>query len=101
MSALPTTTHSPTDFEGFYGWTDTLKGVQYGPGCLATALPKFLGILGVKKALIVTGRSLYEKVRCSTLTNAISIARRPAVDGRREAGGDGAARTWCVWGRVP
>lgn len=61
MSALPTTTHSPTDFEGFYAWTDTLKGVQYGPGCLATALPKFLDILGAKKALIVTGRSLFEK----------------------------------------
>lgn len=27
-------------FQGFYGWTDTLKGIQYGPGSLSTALPK-------------------------------------------------------------
>ncbi|KAJ7767391.1 iron-containing alcohol dehydrogenase [Mycena maculata] len=46
---------------GSYGWTDTLKTVYYGPGCAATALPKLIQALGVKKGLIVTGRSLYTK----------------------------------------
>lgn len=50
---------------GFYGWTDTLKGVYYGPGSLITALPKLLKTLDVTKALVVTGRSLHEKV-CTT-----------------------------------
>lgn len=47
---------------GSYGWTDTLKSVQYGPGCAVTALPKLMHTLGVRKGLIVTGRSLYTKV---------------------------------------
>ncbi|TFK22557.1 alcohol dehydrogenase IV [Coprinopsis marcescibilis] len=46
---------------GFYGWTDTLKGVYYGPGSVKTAIPKLLKILKVKKALIVTGRTLNDK----------------------------------------
>jgi len=46
---------------GHYAYTDTLKDVFYGPGVLETALPKLLHKLGVKKALIVTGRSLFEK----------------------------------------
>ncbi|KAJ6510287.1 alcohol dehydrogenase IV [Mycena vitilis] len=46
---------------GTYGWTDTLKRVQYGPGCVTTALPKLIENLGVKQGLIVTGRSLYTK----------------------------------------
>ncbi|KAF7330835.1 Alcohol dehydrogenase IV [Mycena venus] len=50
-----------SSLSGSYGWTDTLKSVQYGPGCVATALPKFIETLGVKKALIVTGRTLYTK----------------------------------------
>ncbi|KAK7061312.1 alcohol dehydrogenase IV [Favolaschia claudopus] len=51
---------------GSYGWTDTLKRVHYGPGCVATALPKLIQTLGVKKGLIVTGRSL------STKTDVVS-----------------------------
>ncbi|KAG6886147.1 hypothetical protein C0993_000665 [Termitomyces sp. T159_Od127] len=50
-----------TFLPGFYGWTDTLKGVYYGPGSTKTALPKFLNTLGIKKALLVTGKSLYDK----------------------------------------
>ncbi|KAF8211613.1 alcohol dehydrogenase IV [Mycena galopus ATCC 62051] len=46
---------------GSYGWTDTLKSVKYGPGCVATALPELIKLLGAKKALIVTGRSLATK----------------------------------------
>ena len=67
MSTLDTTNYDSSDLQGFYGWTDTLKGVQYGPGSVETALPKFLNLLGVKKALIVTGRSLFEKVRLSLI----------------------------------
>ncbi|KAJ6510283.1 alcohol dehydrogenase IV [Mycena vitilis] len=46
---------------GTYGWTDTLKSVQYGPRCVTTALPRLIQALGVKKGLIVTGHSLYAK----------------------------------------
>ena len=58
MSALDNT----PALQGFYGWTDTLKGVYYGPGSVVTALPKLLNTLGVKKALVVTGKSLMNKV---------------------------------------
>lgn len=62
MSSLDhATAPDASPVEGFYSWTDTLKGVYYGPGCVKTALPKLLQVLGVKKALIVTGRSLHEK----------------------------------------
>ncbi|KAF7354892.1 Alcohol dehydrogenase IV [Mycena sanguinolenta] len=46
---------------GSYGWTDTLRRVKYGPGCVATALPELIQLLGVRKGLIVTGRSLATK----------------------------------------
>ena len=52
-----------SNLSGFYGYTDTLKGVFYGPGSVKTALPKLLDILGAKKALIVTGKSLFHKAR--------------------------------------
>ncbi|RPD63712.1 alcohol dehydrogenase IV [Lentinus tigrinus ALCF2SS1-6] len=44
---------------GSYAYNDTLKGVYYGPGSIKTALPKLLDILGVKRALVLTGRSLF------------------------------------------
>ncbi|TBU41372.1 alcohol dehydrogenase IV [Dichomitus squalens] len=50
-----------SSLSGSYACTDTLKGVFYGPGSVKTALPKLLDIIGGKKALIVTGRSLYTK----------------------------------------
>ncbi|KAJ7477215.1 alcohol dehydrogenase IV [Mycena galericulata] len=49
---------------GSYGWTDTLKTVYYGPGCL-------MQTLGVKKGLIVTGRSLYTKTDVVTKVEEI------------------------------
>lgn len=57
------TTQDATLF-GSYAWTDTLKGVHYGPGSIKTALPKLLKLIGASKVLIVTGKSLREKV-CS------------------------------------
>ena len=62
MSSLDTSVLDSPPLQGFYSWTDTLKGVYYGPGSVVHALPKLLDTLGVKKALIVTGRTLYEKV---------------------------------------
>ncbi|KAI0633701.1 iron-containing alcohol dehydrogenase [Trametes polyzona] len=61
MSALDPTKHASSNLQGSYAWTDTLKGVYYGPGSVKTALPKLLGIVGGKKALVVTGRSLHDK----------------------------------------
>lgn len=62
MSSLDPTASNSSPLSGFYSWTDTLKGVYYGPGSVKTALPKLLNTLKVKKALIVTGKSLQHKV---------------------------------------
>ena len=62
MSTLDTTVYESSTLQGSYAWTDTLKGIEYGPGSLEAALPKFLGVLGAKKALIVTSKSLVHKV---------------------------------------
>jgi len=61
MSSLDTAIFDASPLSGFYSWTDTLKGVYYGPGSVKTGLPKLLNTLGIKKALIVTGKSLYNK----------------------------------------
>ncbi|KAF9012399.1 alcohol dehydrogenase IV [Cyathus striatus] len=61
MSALEAIPRESTALQGFYGWTDTLKGVYYGPGCVTSALPKLLETIGGTKALLVTGRSLHDK----------------------------------------
>ncbi|KAK0461176.1 uncharacterized protein EV420DRAFT_1619642 [Desarmillaria tabescens] len=52
---------APSSLQGFYGYTDTLSGVFYGPGSVSTALPALLSTLGVRKALIVTTKSLVNK----------------------------------------
>jgi len=62
MSGLDPSKYESSALQGSYGWTGTLKGVYYGPGSVNTALPKLLDTLGAKKALIVTGKSLYQKV---------------------------------------
>ena len=62
MSTLLSDTHPSTNVQGFYAWTDTLKGVYYGPGSLPTALPKLRAAIGGTKALVVTGKSLFNKV---------------------------------------
>ncbi|KNZ72832.1 NAD-dependent methanol dehydrogenase [Termitomyces sp. J132] len=56
---------------GFYSWTDTLEGVYYGPGSTKTALPKLLHTLGIKKALVVTGKSLHDKARSTEIVKEI------------------------------
>ena len=56
------------DLVGSYAYTDTLKGIYYGPSCTKTALPKLLDRIGGQKALVVTGRTLYNKVLVQTPT---------------------------------
>lgn len=63
MSATENTKCETTNIYGFYSWTDTLKGVYYGPGSVKTALPILLGTTGAKRALVITGRTLHTKVR--------------------------------------
>jgi len=59
---------------GSYAYHDTLKGIHFGPGCLESALPQLLRTLGGTKALIVTGKSLRDKVS-STHLNECAINR--------------------------
>ncbi|VDB95141.1 unnamed protein product [Peniophora sp. CBMAI 1063] len=61
MSSLLNEQHPSTELHGFYGWTETLKGVYYGPGSIETSLPKLRSLIGGTKALIVTGKSLHNK----------------------------------------
>jgi hypothetical protein len=83
MSGLDNTKYGSSALQGFYGWTDTLKGVYYGPGSVKTALPKLLNELGTKKALIVTGKSLAQKEGCFTLIHCALCPKRPfSIDGR-------------------
>ena len=61
MPAAMSATHSQS-----YAWTDTLKGIYYGPGSLKSALPQLLGTLKASRALVVTGKTLHEKVTFNT-----------------------------------
>ncbi|TFY64695.1 hypothetical protein EVG20_g5863 [Dentipellis fragilis] len=63
MSTLLADKHESTNLQGFYSWVEPIKGIYYGPGSITTALPKLRAAIGGKKALIVTGHSLYHKVR--------------------------------------
>ncbi|KAF8558050.1 Dehydroquinate synthase-like protein [Imleria badia] len=54
------------NLHGSYAYHDTLKGVYYGPGCVHTALPTLLAVLGASKAFVVTGNSLREKTNVVT-----------------------------------
>ena len=62
MSVMSTDQHPSSTLQGSYSYTDTLKRVSYGPGCVSDALPKMLQIIGGTKALVVTGKSLRTKV---------------------------------------
>lgn len=62
--------------QGYYSWTTTLKGVYYGPGSVSTALPKLLNAIGVNKALVVTGKSLHDKVNFSIAMLAVNLTHR-------------------------
>ncbi|KAI0344579.1 alcohol dehydrogenase IV [Trametopsis cervina] len=79
MSALDTTSYDSSDLQGVYTYTD-LKAVYYGPGSIETALPTLLEKLGAKKALIVTGKSLFEKTDVIKQIEAI-LRKRDAYGG--------------------
>ena len=51
-----------SDLTGSYVYSDTLKGIHYGPGSTKDALPKLLDTIEATKVLVVTGRTLYTKV---------------------------------------
>ena len=63
MSALDINDYASTDLRGTYAYHEQLKKIFYGPGVVETALPELLNLFGAKKAVIVTGKSLFEKVR--------------------------------------
>ena len=67
MPASGSGQNNTTELSGYYAWTHALEGVYYGPGSVSTAIPKLLGDLGASKALVVTGNSLYTKVRLTHL----------------------------------
>lgn len=83
MSALSNDKHGSSTLEGNYSYTNTLKGVYYGAGSLATALPKLRAKIGGTKALIVTGKSLYNNVSSSI----VELSRRRDNHERRFEGG--------------
>lgn len=72
-----------TNLHGFYAYHDTLKGVYYGPGCVHTALPKLLSVLGGGRAFVVTGKSLREKVNSYEFTLTSSSALTYALFARQ------------------
>lgn len=82
MSALSNDKHGSSTLEGNYSYTNTLKGVYYGAGSLATALPKLRAKIGGTKALVVTGKSLYTKVS----PHIVELLRRRNGHGRRLEG---------------
>lgn len=79
MSGLDNTQYESTNLRGEYAWTDNLKGIHYGPGSVKTALPKLLKTLGASKALVVTGRSLHDKVSIRTPQPRIH-SHQPSAD---------------------
>jgi hypothetical protein len=93
MSSLDANTLGSSPLNGFYSWTDTLKGVYYGPGSTKTALPKLLNTLAVKKALVVTGRSLKDEViYFSEMLHLLTLR----TDERREEGRGYFERAQCM-----
>ncbi|KAF8622727.1 hypothetical protein AX15_006818 [Amanita polypyramis BW_CC] len=63
--------NNSSPLHGFYGWTDTLKGIYYGPGSVKSGLPKLLDTLKVSRALVVTGRTLHEKTNVVRTVEAV------------------------------
>lgn len=94
MSSLDANAVDSSLLNGFYSWTDSLKGVYYGPGSTTTALPKLLNILGVNKALIVTGRSLNDKA--SFLNSSEMLRCDTEKDEYREEGRSHFERAQCM-----
>jgi len=64
---------------GFYSWTDTLKGVYYGPGSVKTALPELLKTIRGTKVLVVTGKSLKENRKVESIPSVDVIKSIEAI----------------------
>ncbi|KXN85376.1 NAD-dependent methanol dehydrogenase [Leucoagaricus sp. SymC.cos] len=61
MSIIDRDTYPSTVYEGYYSWHLNLKGLYYGPGSVKTALPALLETLGIKRALVLTSKSVLFK----------------------------------------
>jgi len=62
MSIINCDTHPSTTYQGHYGWHLNLQGVYYGPGCTKTVLPQLLDDLGIKRVMLLTSKSVLNKV---------------------------------------
>ena len=62
MSIISRDTHPSTTYQGHYSWHLNLQGIFYGPGCIKTALPQLLDDLGIKRAMLLTSKSVLNKV---------------------------------------
>lgn len=63
MSIIDRETLPSTTYQGHYSWHQRLQGLFYGPGCVKTALPELLETLQIKRAMVLTSRSVLFKVR--------------------------------------
>ncbi|KAF9451931.1 iron-containing alcohol dehydrogenase [Macrolepiota fuliginosa MF-IS2] len=61
MSIIDRDNHASTAYHGQYSWQHNLQGLFYGPGCIKTALPELLDTLGIKKAMVLTSKSVLFK----------------------------------------
>jgi len=71
--ALTNPNMADSNLHGSYTYSDTLKGIYYGPACVHTALPRLLSVLGGSKAFVITGKSLREKT--NVVTNVEQILK--------------------------
>jgi hypothetical protein len=72
-----------SNLHGSYTYSDTLKGIYYGPACVHTALPRLLSVLGGSKAFVITGKSLREKVYHDELHSSSSSALTYTLSARQ------------------
>ena len=84
---------------GHYAYT-ALKDVIYGPGCLKEALPNLMQLLGVKKALIVTGKSLNTKVGFNTASSTFTWVNHIVTDRYYTQSGGYSQSTRRLWGNI-
>lgn len=61
MSIIDRESFPSTTYQGHYSWHPNIQGISYGPGCVKTALPELLDTLGIKKAMVLTSKSVLTK----------------------------------------
>jgi hypothetical protein len=73
MSTIDRSTTTSTTFQGHYAWHQNLQGIFYGPGCVNTALPGLLETLGLKRAMVLTSKSVLTKVQLLCLIQSYAL----------------------------